>query len=251
MYQDFLFKSVTIAVLAVLVLFTGFALVGPLDLSIKAVTTQEDKLFSVNDSAKVLATPDTATVQVAVVKEAGSVEDLQTELNEANNAMTSAIKSVGIAEDDIKTVMYSIYPKYRYNPEDGTQSIDGYMATSRLEIRTSDFDKINQVVDVAVKAGANEVGQVNFVVDDRDAYVAQARKEAIEGAKAKAEAIADEAGIDLGQLVNVDIYENGEVQPPVFYEKALATGMGGGGDTSIQAGQNEIVVNVTLSYALQ
>lgn len=232
MDKNFLLKSSTVAVLAVAVLFAGSRMVGPLNLSINAVTTQDDMVFSVSDSAKVLAAPDTATVQVAIVKEADNVEQLQTDLNTQNNKMMEAIKSVGIKEEDIKTVMFSINPKYRYNPENGTQSIDGYSATSRLEIKTGDFDKINKVIDVAVKAGANEVGQVSFVVDNRDDYVAKARKEAIEGAMEKAEAIADEAGIDLGQLIDVAIYEEGQMQPPVvMYEKSFATGMGGGSDT--------------------
>lgn len=251
MSKDFLYKSLTVAVLIVAGLLLVCTITPPMELSVRSITTQQDVLFDITHSAKVLATPDTATLQVAVVKEGARVEEVQNQLNTASNAVVQAIRDAGIAESDIKTVSFSINPKYRYNPETGEQSIDGYQAASRLEVRTTDFDLMNQVIDVATQAGANEVGQVNFVVDNRDKYVAEARQEAIEGAKKKAQEIAGEAGINLGRLVDIQVFEMGE-QPPIYFERAaMDMGVAQGGGTNVQPGQNEIEVSVQLFYALQ
>jgi len=251
MNHHFLTKSLIVTVMATLGLTVVFYAVGPLELNVATVTTQKDVLFEVSDTAKVLAPPDTATVQVAVVREASSVNELQADLNKVNNAMIDAIRGVGIEDDDIKTVQFSINPRYRYNPETGEQNIDGYRATSRLEVRTTDFDLINEVIDASTQAGANEIGQVSFVVENRDEYVAKARKEAIGKAKKKAQAIASEAGISLGRLLDLQVFEGSE-QPPVFLERAMmAQDAAVGGGTSVQPGQNEIQVNVQLFYALQ
>lgn len=251
MFIDFFTRALSVAVLVIVGVFVIGYFGSPINLNVNTVATEKDAFFEVSDTAKVFAAPDTASLQVAVVKEGLSVDKVQAELNVANNEMIEAIQNVGIDEDDIRTVNYSINPKYDYDRESGEQNINGYRATSRLEVRTDDFDKINQIVDAATRAGANEVGQVSFVTENRDEYVAEARKEAIESAKKKAQEIASEAGIDLGRIVDVRVSEGG-VNEPVYMEARMeAVAMDSAANkTSIQPGQNEVNVSVTLSYAL-
>src|SRR5690606_33584939 len=136
MTQHFFFKTLTIVLLGALGLLAVFSLAPPLELSLQSITTQKDMLFEVSNVSTVFAPPDTATVQIGVVREAETVEEVQTQLNTSNEAMMEAIRKVeGIEEENIKTVAFNIYPQYRLNPETGEQTIDGYQATSRLEVR--------------------------------------------------------------------------------------------------------------------
>ena len=161
------------------------------------------------------------------------------------------MKDQGIEEKYIKTVNYSIYPNYRYEQSSGRSIIDGYKAESRLEVKVKDFDKLTKVIDTATVAGANEVGTVNFTVDERDQFVAEARSQAIQKAKDKAVAIAQETGISLGKIVDVQIGEGDGVQPPT----PMYAGYGGMADvkssTEISTGENAIVVTATLVYETQ
>lgn len=248
--QQFLIKTVIITIVASLGLAGVMLIRKPIDLSIRQITTQKDTLFSVSDTGKVYVTPDTAQVTLAVIKEGKKVADVQKELNTLNNAVLKALKDLGIEEKYIKTVNYSIYPNYRYEQSSGRSIIDGYRAESRLEVKVKDFDKLNKVIDGATAAGANEVGTVNFTVDERDQFIAQARAQAIQKAKAKAEAIAKETGITLAKIVDVQVAE-GEAgpQPPM----PLYAGYGGAADiikssTEISTGENAIVVTATLTY---
>lgn len=251
MYQNFLLKSVTIAVLIVLICVTVTAVNGPFDFNVTAVTSEKDVFFEVSDTARVLAPPDTALVQVAVIKEGQTVEQVQTDLNTSNNKVIQAIREAGVEGENIKTVMFSINPRYRYNPQTGEQSIDGYMATSRLEVRITDFEQINNVIDRATQAGANEVSQVSFIVDDRELYVSQARQEAITNAKQKAQSIAKEAGINLGRLVDVQVSDQGDQMPIPLGRGGMDEAQGIGGGANVQPGQNEIQVYVQLFYLLE
>ncbi len=249
--QQFFIKTLVIVVLSALGLAGVMLIRKPIDLSVRQITTQKDTLFSVSDTGKVYVKPDTAQVTLAVIKEGKKVADVQKELNTANNAVLKALKDQGIEEKYIKTINYSIYPNYRYEQSSGRSIIDGYRAESRLEVKVKDFDKLNKVIDTATAAGANEVGTVNFTVDERDQFVSEARSQAIQKAKAKAVAIAQETGISLGKIVDVQIGEGDGVQPPT----PMYAGYGGAGDmkssTDISTGENAIVVTATLVYETQ
>lgn len=248
--QNFFVKTIIITVVASLGLAGVMLIRKPIDLSVRQITTQKDTLFSVSDTGKVYVKPDTAQVTLAIIKEGKKVADVQKELNTANNAVLKALKDQGIEERYIKTVNYSIYPNYRYEQSSGRSIIDGYRAESRLEVKIKDFDKLNKVIDSATAAGANEVGTVNFTVDERDQFIAEARGQAIQKAKTKAEAIAQETGITLGKIVDVQVTEgSGGNQPPM---PMYAGGYGGAADvkssTEISTGENAIGVTVTLIY---
>lgn len=250
--NEFLTKVVVITVVASLGLAGVMLIRKPIDLSVRQITTQKDSLFSVSDTGKVFVKPDTAQVTLAVIKEGKKVTDVQKELNTANNAVLKALKDQGIEEKYIKTVNYSIYPNYRYEQSSGRSIIDGYKAEARLEVKVKDFDKLNKVIDTATVAGANEVGTVNFTVDERDEFIAQARGEAIAKARAKAEAIAKETGLALGKIVDVRVAEgDGGPQSP----SPMYAGYGGAADmkssTEISTGENAIVVTATLVYETQ
>lgn len=252
MPKHFFYKALVITLLSAVGVFALLLIAPALELNINTVTTQKDTLFQVSDSASVFAAPDTAMVQISVVREGETVAQVQQDLNKANNAVIDAIKKVGIEEGDIKTTRFGINPEYDYNRETGESNIVGYRANSSLEVRTTDFDLINQVIDDSTQAGANQVGQVNFIVDDRDQYLAQARAEAIEGAKQKAKEISKEAGLNLGSIVDVQVFEGGSVYPiqsrGVMYDEMAEADFA---STTLQPGEDEINVSVQLFYALQ
>lgn len=246
---DFLARVAGVSLIAGLTILAVAKILGPTQIGLDLVSTQKENFFEVRETAKVYAKPDVAVVNVSVLKEGKSAQGVQMEMNKANNSVLAAMKKLEIKEEDIKTLAFSITPKYTYNSQTGQQKIDGYIANSTLEIKTKDFDKINQVIDSALAAGANEVGNLNFAVEDRQKYSAEARAKAIALAQKKAQAIAGEAGLALGRLVDVKVDEN-DYQPPMYAARAMMT-EDVGGTTTVEPGQNEISVGVSLFYALQ
>lgn len=87
---------------------------------------------------------------------------------------------------------------------DNPQSrIVGYNGSANIQIKVRDTKKVSSVISAITKAGANQIGQVQFVVDDMDAIKDKARALAIADAKKRAKNIAKEAGIRLGKVQNV------------------------------------------------
>lgn len=228
--------------------YTKFA--GPIPFSINSVNTQKTDTFSVSGEGKVTLVPDVAVVSVGVTAQGTTVTRVQQELNTKINAMSDAIKKLGVDSKDIKTSYYNISPVYDYSPS--TQKITGYQANSNLTIKVRKIDNANAVIDAATAQGANQVGGVHFDVDDKTKAENQARVAAVADAKTKADAAAKAAGFTLGRVINYS--EGGGASPrPMMYDaaKSALPMADGGAPTQVEPGSSELTVNVTLSYEIQ
>ncbi len=207
--------------------------------------------FSVNGTGKVSASPDIGVADVAISVEAATAIAAQDEANKKSKTVVEYLKNTGIKSEDIKTSGYNIYPQYDYTS--GRSYIRGYQVTQSLTIKIRDLDKTNTIIDGVVDAGANQVSSVRFEIDEPQEIRAEAREKAIAEAKQKADDLADQLGIRIGDVVS--FYESNESYPMMY-----ATGMGGGGDAmkaqsipapELPTGQNEVSVSVTITYQIR
>ncbi len=237
-----------VVVLFFIGLFAFTKLAGPIPFSMTSFVTTKSDTFSVSGQGKITMVPDIAVVSVGVTAQGPTVTRVQQELNTKMNAVTDAIKKLGVDAKDIRTSYYNINPTYDYSSD--TRRITGYQANSNLTVKVRKIDTANNVIDAATANGANEVGGITFDVDDKTKAENQAREEAVKDAKSKAEAAARTAGFRLGRVVNYS--EGGGAAPrPVMYDAAKSLPMAGGGEpTQVEPGTSELNVSVTLSYEI-
>lgn len=235
-------------VLFFILLFAYTKLAGPIPFSIYSVVTQKTDTFSVSGEGKITMVPDIALVSVGVTAQGPSVSRVQQELNTKINAVSDAIKKLGVDAKDIKTTYYNISPTYDY--DSGTNRVTGYQANSNLTIKVKKLDSANSVIDAATANGANVVGGVTFDIDDKTKAENEARKLAVSDAKSKAEAAAGAAGFKLGRVINYS--EGGGANPRrVMYDAVKAMPEAGDGvPTQVEPGSSELTVTVTLSYEI-
>ena len=189
-----------------------------------------------------------ALLSAGVTVTSSTVKLAQSELNTKLNAVSNSIKSLGIDSRDIKTSHYSLNPQYDYR--DGTSRITGYQASSNLAIKIKDLDRANDVLDAVVASGANVVNGLSFDVADKTKAENEARKIAVEEARAKAQEASKLAGFSLGRMINYS--ENwGNQGPRPMYAAMDRAGASEIAKTQIEPGSNEISVNVTLSYEIR
>lgn len=233
-----------------LALFAYTRLAGPIPFSVSSVVTNKTDVFSVTGEGRAVVKPDIAYVNAGVEANGATVKQVQTQINATINKVTAALKSLGIEEKDIKTTNYSIHPSYDWSG--GRQRITGYRASTTLEIKVRDIDKVNEVIDQSAANGANNVGNVSFDVDDKSQAEDEARKEAVAEAKRKAEQAARIAGFKLGKIINYS--ENkGRYPMPIALDDSVSFREAAGAEktTEVQPGSSEITVTVTLSYELE
>lgn len=210
--------------------------------------------FSVVGSGTVYAKADIANIQIGVRTGAKktAAEATVDSTNKMNDIVT-VIKGLGVEEKDIKTSDYNLSPVYNYTNDKG-QVLVGYEVTQNLTLKIRDLSKIGDVIAKTTEKGANQVGNISFTIDDEYALKNQARELAIGKAKEKAVMIAQQSGMKLGEVKSV--YENSDpVVSPIMYSNAKmdsASAVGGGiASPTIQSGQNEIKVEVTLTYEVK
>lgn len=221
---------------------------GPIPFSVNSVTTNKSTTFDVTGEGKISVLPDLAYVNVGIRTQAPNVKTAQDQINSVINKVSQALKALDIDSKDIQTTNYSINPDYDYSAS--SQRIKGYTATTTLEVKIRDINKINSIIDAATANGANEVSGISFEVDDKHKYENEAREVAVNDAKKKAEQTAKISGFKLGRIINYS--ENfGDFPGPIPFAASADLKAQGGIPTQIEPGSSEIKVIVTLSYEIQ
>jgi uncharacterized protein YggE len=244
-------KFLTNLALSVAIIIAGLYLVKFLDISypVNLTSTNRSTELSVVGEGKVDVTPDTAYIDVGItVNNGASVDAVQKQMSQTNNAIIDAMKKLGIAKADIKTSNYSIYPNYVYDGRNN--QLDGYNGNAQVEIRARSPQMASQVIEAATAAGANQVNGTRFVVDKPEKYREEARNKAVANAREQAQKIASNLGIRLGRVVNiVESSAGSPIYPmPMYGAAEKSIGLGGGGGANIEPGSQTITSVVTLYF---
>jgi len=207
-----------------------------------------ERTIVVDADAKVTATPDIAKTSIGMIAEGESVEDAQQKNTEVMNSLIVGLKQLGIAEADIQTTNYNIYPRYNYTQDEG-RVLDGYEVSQSVVIKIRDLEKANSVLALAGQVGANSVSGLDFIIDDRDVYRVEARDLALEKAAKKAKILADSLGVQLVSVVSYNEFETGSAAPRVF---ALEADVGfGGGAPEIESGSLDVSMSVSVTFEIR
>ncbi len=200
-----------------------------------------EKLVTVTGEATIAVAPDTAMMRIGV----SSQDKTAREASEANarqmTAVLNAIKNAGVGDRDIQTSRLSLQPQYDPN-KGGTARLTGFQASNQVTVRICDIDKLPNVLDRAIAAGANEMSGIEFVVSEQSKLLDQARDDAIADARRKAELYAKAAGAKLGHVVSIT--EEGSAPPPRPMQAMRA------GAVPIAPGEQTLRAMVTVSYEL-
>lgn len=209
-----------------------------------------ENTITVSATSEVYAQPDLALTSVGVVSEAKTVLKAMQYNTEKMNAIIAFIKNQGVEDKDLKTVNFNISPRYEWDEQWRNRILAGYEVSQSLQVKIRDLAKIGDIIQGATTAGANDVGSLQFTIDNEDALREEARNKAIQEAKENAKILASQLGVRLAKMINFS--ENG-LTPVPYYSVALkeATGMGGGATPDIQTGENKISVTVALTYQIK
>src|SRR3989344_1251537 len=204
----------------------------------------------VSGEGSVFVRPDIATISVGVTKTNKDAGIAQKEASVVMDKVSKFLEDQGIEEKDIKTTIYDISPNYEYLPN-RSPKITEYRVHHVFQVKIRDLTKVGQVLSGVGVAGANDVGSLSFTVDDQDLSKKEAREKAIKSAKEKAKILSKQLGVRLNKITSY--YESEGFNGPVYYDSAFA---GKGGDfspapISVPTGENEIKVNVSISYEIK
>jgi len=174
-------------------------------------TPDEARLHTIHvgGRARIEVAPDRVTFRAGV--ETGGTE-VAAAVEENNTKLRAVIESLvkqGVDRRRIRTASLSIQPQYE-QVQGRRPRIIGYLVDNSIVVRVDEIEAVGKLLQTAVDAGANEVGNLSYSVSDGE--IARARtaglESALDDAKNKARILAGRAGRALGPvliLVETDV----------------------------------------------
>lgn len=148
--------------------------------------------------------PDMAQANIGVEIVNPNLKEANSEATAAMNQVMSSLKDQSILEVDRQTSGFNVWLERPYKPNGSSTDQVLYHVSNQLNVTIHDLNNVSDVLDVAIKAGANNIYGVTFGVADPDKIEATAWEQAMNDARAKAEQLAKLSGAQLGDIISVN-----------------------------------------------
>jgi uncharacterized protein YggE len=220
------------------------------------------RTVQVNGTALVNVSPDRAMIQLGVQSNGVTTDEVERTNSTSIQKVIKTLQTQGIDAKDISTDVYVIEPVYESYD---SLYIKGYRINNMVAVTLRDVKKTSKVIAAALKAGANQVVNVEFYTSDLRRYRDQARELAMRAAKEKAQALAGAAGAEAGCALNItenswsyyngwyygrsqNLWTQNTVQNATL---SNGEGTGSGTDEPISLGQISVKAEVTATFSLK
>ena len=238
-------KMIAVVALALLALFA----VSGCGAQTNVVTSEAPQIIQTYGEAEVKADPDLARISLAVETRSNMAEKAVDENARLANAVIEALKRFGLSDDEIKTGSYQLY-SYRewFEGRPDREAVITYQVTNEVVVTTGRLDEVGEMIDLAVKAGANNINYINFELENPQELQMQALGLATEQAARKAEAIAESAGEKISNLYRIK-EERTTYMPYVYRGEMAMEDMDMVAPTPIMPGEVVVRALVTAEFA--
>ncbi len=219
-------------------------------LILAAAAAFADTRIAVNGTGEVRVSADTAVISLGVNARDKDVRKAQQNVNETIAAIRAALIDAGVKEENINTDFINIYAIYEYTEDQ--EQISAYNANSTLAIKVTEMESVGSIIDVCFAAGANTLNGISFSSSDTTEAESDAMKKAFADAKAKAEVLAEAAGLKIKGIEEISeggvySYENtvGNMYNRDFGMEEAKADIGG---TVVQSAKLIVSASVSITF---
>lgn len=239
--------------LAILMVYLIVFMYEKIMLTARAVATagygdQMAPTVTVSGSGDAYGSPDLRKVDLTMTATGATANAAQDVHSGKVATLLTSLKELAIEDDDMQTSNYSVYPTYDY--DQSPAAITGYETSQTITVTMRDEQLVARVLQVAGDNGITYIGDVQLTIEDTSALESEARQEALAEAYEQAAAIAAAMGATLGKPVSY--YESAGGGYPMYYGKeAMMDSATSSFMPSLPEGENEVSMNVTVTYAIE
>ena len=196
------------------------------------------------------AVPDQAQISAGVVSQAATADAALDANTNAMERVFATLENAGIEERNIRTSNFSVSPQYETFRDNNSNAprIVGYQVSNQLTIVVEDLDELGTTLDALVRSGANQLNGIYFSISDPKPLEERARRAAVQDAIAKAQTLAEAAGVSLGPIMSIQESSNlGGPPLPMMALRAESL------DSSVPVarGESTIAIEVSVTYAIE
>ena len=231
------------------------ALATPMTLATPPSTTstpasQQGILLAIEAEGHVQRAADIARIGTGVSSQAADTPATMRQNAEKMRKMLEALKKAGIAEHDIQTSNISLSPQYHYR-ENQPPQVTGFQANNSVQVKVRELEKLGSIMDILVRAGANELHAPAFELDKPEDARDEARSRALTEARRRAERYASELGLKVRRIVSIDEGQQLAGMPaPMMMSARSAKAEAFDASTPVAVGENDIRVRLAVVFEL-
>ena len=213
--------------------------------------------IAVSASGQATYTPNEALVQVTVMTQ-DSTAEAATEANaQSTSSVISALEGIGVSNSSIETQGFSLNVDYASCYSSCIPAISGYTVSNSLQVNITSSSakalglRAGQVIDTAVKAGANQVnlyfGATQSLLDQ---VTVVSLKNAVGSADMQAQTIASSLGVSITGVISASDGGGYSPQPYYGYPVFAASVSSATSATPIMPGTQSFSMTVQVVYSI-
>lgn len=164
----------------------------------------EPNTIAVSGMAEQEVAPDMAYIDVGINVRADDAETARTQEAQIASQIRRALLGLAITDNDLQNTSYYLYQEYKVD-RNGVRTADKYVLDSSIKVTVKDLDKLSQVIDNVVKAGATNISNITYALSTQNIIQRQLLATAVENARDKAAVVANAGSRTLGNMLSADI----------------------------------------------
>lgn len=216
----------------------------------------DETLLSVSATGESEVRPDEAVFQAGINSWAPTAGAASAANTRDIAKLVAALKAAGIPEKDIQTRTVGI-TKLDWGPRKGQ-----FQASNVVAVTVRKIDSAGAAITAATEAGANILSGPDLRISNSETAANAAYGEAFKAAKARAQAYADAAGMEISRVLTIRDGGGGQggrylpgavapAPPPPIAMMVEQSSADAGGGSRIMAGQTTSRVAVQVDFALR
>ena len=203
--------------------------------------------------------PDLAIMKIGIESFSKTVSEARETAAEAMDSVKAILLENRVAEKDIQTRRFNIYPRYDYEEVvvggryTSKQILSGYVVSNSANVKLREIDRIGEVVDDAAKAGGDllRIEGIDFTVEDTEPYMSTLRQKAVSDAFAKAKEFANFSVIELGSVIAIVEGGSPSLRSSSDMGYEMMRSMAASPSTPIDTGELELKLTVQMVFSIK
>ena len=171
---------------------------------INLAAAAEPNTIAVSGMAEQEVAPDMAYIDVGINVRADDAETARTQEAQIASQIRRALLGLAITDNDLQNTSYYLYQEYKVD-RNGVRTADKYVLDSSIKVTVKDLDKLSQVIDNVVEAGATNISNITYALSTQNIIQRQLLATAVENARDKAAVVANAGSRTLGNMLSADV----------------------------------------------
>jgi hypothetical protein len=199
---------------------------GPLSSVAPAFAADDTaRIVSVGGEGEIVAQPDLAFVTLGVEARRPTMAEARAEVAKTVDAVLALTRALKIDPKLVNATRLQVQPDYSWNERDRKSVLIGYVVSRQVEVELRDLELLGPLMERAVDAGVNQVGDARLDSSRRKELEREALVLAVKEARLNAETLAGAAGARLGAVRSLASSSSPPVLPMYRAEMMKADAM--------------------------